>query len=383
MAILGPLSVMSFAVGAPDASAAAAAVWANALLDQILSPKPREVRIRTEGEPSYDYQKDALIALGDIGWEETFKRLADGRIHGALVEVLTWRSLRSNEPEKTQKVLKLLEGNDFRGRKRIPQIIAKLEPVDANKMLLPFLADSDPEVREACFVSLSCSNAASPEIETAIRLLDDPSEGVRFRAITFLERSTGHIPVGNDLPNDMKAVWSKWWNEQKSRGVEPILKSELTQCANLLKNPDEQIRERAGLTLIAHSGQTFFGFHQKNVWWGVHNGDHSAECWQEWLKLRYAGKEHMEATIWENEFHMLHPEIPLDVLRATISMNVKDLRSQISSVRSIARESIASILGKSCPFHMGYDRVGSSYREDDWLNEGIERWWEQRMRAIQ
>ena len=58
-------------------------------------------------------------------------------------------------------------------------------------------------------------------------------------------------------------------------------------------------------------------------------------------------------------------------------MNVGDLKSEKGAVRSLARESIASLLEDSCPF-----RVSNDDRENDWLNEGIALWWAKRMKGL-
>lgn len=355
------------------------AVWANALLDRILSTEPSK-----GGEPpSRDREAKNLIGLGTVGWEETYRRFAEGRFHTAIAEVLGNRLGNDphGKPDRTEKILKLLDNSEFVGRNWVPQIISRREPMDVNKLLLPFLSDPDPELREAVLLALEPLNATPSDIESALGQLANPSKQVRFRANEFLQRATGHIPIGNDESGDRKAEWSKWWEQQKPAGLETILQRELTRCAHLLVNPDEEIRERAGLVLIARSGQVFYGFHQKNVWWGVHNGERSGKCWLQWLELRYPGKTHAEKTLWEHEFHHRHPEVSLDALRATITMNVKDLDSDDRFVRMAARESIAALLEDSCPFRFG-TATGSSNTEDDWLNEGIKRWWEQRVQAL-
>lgn len=361
---------------AAEAPASPAAVYANALLDGIFTHE--EHRFGREEEPSHDAEGRALIALGHAGWDETYKRLASGHFDSAFVAVLATRSYWDGEAERTQRLMRLLAMKEFNRRSWIPQIIAAKEPLKANQLLLSYLTDSDPDVRTACITALSPAMAAPPEIESVIGLLDDPSESVRFQGRVFLERATGHIPEGDAASSGSKAAWSKWWHDQKPVGMATIVKAELTRCASLLTHPDEALRERAGRALVAHSGQPYYGFHQNNPWWGVHHGERSKECWLEWLRLRYSGKEHVKSTGWEDEFHIQHPEVPLDVLRATISMNVNDLDSEHSLVRSSARGSIAALLGEVSPF-----RESRSDPEGDWLNVGIQHWWKQRLKALQ
>lgn len=383
IAIVAAVSVHFAAAESPATYSIAKIAWANALLDIITSPSTSWPR--SKGGPTHDAEAKALIGLGETGWDETYKRFASGRFHGALLAVLSDRSDPGTNSRKTDLLLKLLATKNFAHRSRVPQIIAAIMPVDTNSLLRPFLTDSDPEVREAVLIALRPGNATATDIEPVVALLDDTSGSVAFQANVFLERATGHVPLAADASGSKKVVWSKWWDQQKTGDLNTVLRGELTRCANLLTNSDESIRERAGMALVCHSGQTFYGFHQKDVWWGVHNGERSRQCWLEWLRLRDSDNERGELTIWEFDFHQRRPEISLAALRATITMNIADLASERSSVRSAARQSIASLLGSSCPFRMGHGTgwTGSSNPEEDWLNTGIQHWWKQRMQALQ
>ena len=373
-AVIPPATAQS---PAADPPASPAAVYANALLDSIFDSRRRYPA--PEEEPTFEGKAKALIDLGEAGWDETFKRLARGQFHWHVFPAVLGRSSLSEiEPERTRRLLALLNSKNFALRGSVPRLIAAREPLEGNKLLRPFLSDSDAQVREASIAALSPLVAAPSEIEIGIDLLDDLSEPLRAQARYFLERATGHIPDGDPASSDMKAIWSQWWQDHKTTDLATLRKTELNRCANLLTSPDPEFRERVGMALIAHSRQVNFGFHQKNVWWDVHRGEISRKNWLEWLRLRYSGREHVRSTVVEDEFRINHPEVPLDALRATITMNVRDLESEESRVRSLARQSLSMLLEESCPF-----RESCSDAEGDWLNAGIRHWWAQRLKALQ
>jgi hypothetical protein len=349
--------------------------YANQLLDSLFSPEGgRKVM---EASTDYEGRAKALVELGQIGWDETFKRLEGGSYHDAFITVLGRGSPWVDKEKCTARLMGLLDSKTYIHRKWLLRIIAAREPIKGNQLLLRFLADPDPEVREFCVVALEPLVAAPPEIEAVIGLMDDPSHPVRSQSRSFLERATGHVTRGEPEPGDAKTAWLEWWQAQQPADMAAIVKSELTRCADLLTDPDEEFREHAGMPLVIQSAQTYFGFHQKNVWWGVHNGEHSKASWKEWLRLRYSMMESAKTTTWEYEFHKRRPGIPLAALRATIAMNVGDLKSESSAVRSLARESIASLLQDACPFRVSYDD-----RENEWLNEGVTLWWAKRIKSL-
>jgi hypothetical protein len=373
-----------YAAPAPTDIRTTEAAYANSLLDSILAARRHPAH---EEGPTHEGDIKLLINLEIVGWEETFKRLSQGRDHSAFISVLStpfWIDSVNNE--RTKKLMRLLADKEFSKRAAVPQIVAKLDVLNGNQLLEPYLKDTDVNVRTTCVTAMKPALATNSIIDKMIENLEvnvhsvdtDPASQLRIQSVYFLERASGHVVENKFTPSELSAAWRNWWNDNKERGLEVIIKAELTRCAQLLTNPNEELRERAGMPLICHSAQTYYGFHNKGTWWGVHDGEKSKECWLKWLKLRYDVREHIKTTRIEDEFNIKHPEISLSVLRATIAMHVSDLDSTESSVRSLARYNICSLLDDLCPF-----RMCQSDREDDWLNAGIKLWWEARMKALE
>ncbi len=373
----------SYAAPAPTDVRVAEAAYANSLLDSILAA--RRHPLHEEG-PSHEGNIKLLINLGIVGWEETFKRLSQGRDHSAFISVLSapfWMDSVNNE--RTKKLMRLLADKEFSKRAVVPHIVAQLDVLNGNQLLEPYLKDTAVNVRASCVTAMKPVLATNSIIDRMIENLEvnvtsadtDAARDLRFQTVVFLERATGHVVENEMPPKELSAYWRDWWNSNKAKGLEVIIKNELTRCAHLLTSQSGELRARAERPLLCHSAQTY-GSNNKGAWSCVHDGEKSKDCWLKWLKLRYDVREHIKLTRIEGEFKIKHPEIPLSVLRATIAMHVSDLDSKESSVRSLARYSICSLLDDLCPFH-----ISQSDPEDDWLNAGIKLWWEARMKALE
>lgn len=349
--------------------------YAEKLLDSMFSSDWR--RMGLEGQPSQEGTANKLIALGEIGWNTTFKSLEAGRYHEAFISVLGKGISWGNQEARTKQLMSLLASKTCAHRREIPRIIMSREPLKGNQLLLPYITDSDPIVREYCVVALSPLVAQPTEIEAVIKLLDDANDSVRFQSRVFLQRATAHVTPLKPQSHEERAAWSAWWAAQQPADMSIIVKTGLTHCADLLTDRDKEFRECAAMPLIIHSGQVYYGFHQKNVWWGAQNGERSKAAWKEWLRLRYDVMASPNPTTWEDKCRIERPELHLASLRATIAMNVGDLESESSEVRSLARQNIQDLLKESSPF-----RMGSSDRENDWLNKGITIWWDNRIKDM-
>ena len=190
----------------------------------------------------------------------------------------------------------------------------------------------------ACLLHLSFRNPKQRDIESAISLLSDKDRSVRFRALHFLQRATGHLCFIDGIYSDSEQAWNAWWDMVKAEPIPEILIKELNILTNLLGHKEQKIREDAGIILVAHSGQSFYGFHNSDgKWWGANNGKDSTESWQEWLRIRYAPRKNLKLTTWEFHYTRKNPTFPVEALRATISLNIRDLSSPKRRVRSMAR----------------------------------------------
>ena len=171
------------------------------------------------------------------------------------------------------------------------------------------------------------------DAEAVIGLLDDPSDSVRFYARYFLMRRLGYIPLPEEGDSDSTKSWNAWWNGCKEKSGENIRDQGLARCLSLVTHPNKEFRGHALSLLMAYSVQPYYGDNNTEGCWGSANaGERSASSWKKYLALA-------------------KPFNPKSIKRATLQMNLDDLKSNLSFVREIARESIQHIVGSEFPLN--------------------------------
>ena len=360
--------MVSLCGGHADDPQSKARVRANECLDAMFSSLRGAGPRQTEEDPIPEGERDALIALGTVGWEETYKRFERGSYREVYTEVLG----KTHCEGATTKLTKLLGEKNFEWRRKVPDMIALREPEKANEILRPFLADAEPKFLEAVVSSLLPLSVTKPDVEAALPLLGNSDEQVRFQTVCFLERATGHIVPGSEQAPEQAKAWTQWWAKSKDSEMDVIIKTELKNGIVLLGSKDKDVRERVLMAFITHSGQTYFGYSDAKVWWGSQAG------WKQWLRLAYSpSEEDTDHMTWASAALAANPSLRFASLSATISMSVKDLSSSDGQVRALARQSMSLLLGENFPF-----RFKNSDPENDWLNNAIISWWSQRMKSL-
>lgn len=353
---------------------AAKKALAEAYVQLVLAPVPAGGP-RGEVGPSYHNEKKALLALGEEGWEAVFTVFRKQRVHWALAEVLK----EGDYVEADQRLAAMLRDENAANRDVVPRILRARQPKGLNEMLRPALVAKEAEVREAGLGALNPFQASNEAIELAVASLGDPETHVAFRAGEFLSRATAHVVLVDGKVSRSQEAWEKWWNENRKTDRLVMRKRALRRCVDLVGHESEEVRKKAGLLLVVYSGQAYYGFHNATKsWWGVEDREKAKTSWKAWFDLAWSESfADRQRTSWEHACQQEHPDTPLRFLRATIAMNLGDLDSESSSVRSLARSSIIRLIGEESPFQQG-----PSDRVNDSLNEGMKTWWAAHLKRL-
>ena len=347
--------------------------YANAILDRMSKDNQRPKWATPEWEPHYADHQKMLQGMGQAGWDMTFERFKEGRIVIiAARDVIGRIPERQNADRDTKRLLSLLKDTTFRRRTWVPQLIKMRAPERANEFLEPFLEQQDTELLRACVGGMNFRNPSPQNIESIIALLDHEDSIIKFYSTRFLEFATGHICLKNGVYTNTKDSWKTWWNTVKDLNLNDILKAELFKLPELINHENRKVSERAGLILLTQSAHITYGKGEPiGEWWNAAEG---AKHWKKWLTLRYKDQSSLRLTSVEHHFREKRPTVPIEILRATISLNIGDLKSPNEKIRNNARYAISQLLEGDSPWQgpRGHRR---SARFDELLTE----WWQHRM----
>lgn len=345
---------------------------AAAYIEAICHPEPWDSGIPVPEEyDETEYDQKRLALLGQPGWEAAYDAWRNGRTY--LPDVLE----KAFHPNADALMIELLQDESSKFRPMIVRAIGNRSSKKCHELLRPFAKDKNADVRREVFIALDPLRADKEDIVTAVDGLADEARSVRFQAHYFLVDSTANVIISDGNVDVSKTSWSNWWAANYATPRGELVKTGLKRCAELLTHPKEEVRSLAESALLMNSGQLNYG--RQNTWRGSSRGEPSKRAWLDWHSLAYGNRlNSMHPTSNEQGFALENPDIPLPLLWATVSMNVRDLDSQFGLVRSMARTSIVHALGEACPF-----RIDPPDNDGDHLNTAIKSWWASRLSANQ